>query len=393
MAPWIALVVALVAALSQAGSTPQTGATQQAPDPAVLQTAVGRLGDFDHAPRMEAARTLRRAPADVVVPILATAARSNADEYVRYRALVLLSGFAGSSAASTMTALRGDRNDRVRMVVYAWFEHNPDPAVLPSLIEAFHKEDSEFVRPALTRALAAHSKDPRARAVLAPLVMKGADFFRGAVIEALGEYGASFAAADIAAVAELEGPLQDDAITALGRLGDPAHVPVLARLQRKAPEAIQPTIAAALCLLGRACEDTEKYLKDTLAFASRNTGYQALLRGVVHAQGMLALGGRKGALDALLDAGVTAKTEAVREPILLGLGTVALKQPELILTTLESRKDLDAVVGLFAEAFDTLAEDFEEERFFVLVRKAYWAAGPDSVRRRVAEALITRLEF
>ena len=46
------------------------------------------------------------------------------------------------------------------------------------------------MRPSLTRALAAQSKDPRARAVLAPLVLRGDDFFRSAVIEALGDYTA-----------------------------------------------------------------------------------------------------------------------------------------------------------------------------------------------------------
>ena len=387
MARWIVLAVVLV--------TMQPVAAQQAPAPhaAALQAAVGRLGDFDHALRTEASRTLRRAPVETVVPLLSAAARKHGDEYVRYRALTLLSGFGGSEAAAAMTALRGDRNDRLRMVVYAWFEHHPDPAVLPALIEAFQKEDSEFVRPALTRALAAQAKDPRARDVLAPLVLKGADFFRGAVIEALGEYGGTFAIADIASVSELEGPLQDDAITALGRLGDRDQVPRLAQLQRKAPQAIQPTISAALCLLGRACEETDKYLSDTLAFAARNTGYQALLRGVVHAEAVLALRGRKNALATLIDAGVAAKTEAVRAPIALGLGTIAVRQPELILAALESRSDLENVLDLLADAFEMLAEDFEEERFFVAVRKAYWAAPPDSARRRVAEALITKLEF
>lgn len=388
MARWIALALALVAA------QPLGARSQQTPDSAAaLQAAIGRLSDFNDTVRTEAARTLRRAPAEVVVPILAAAVRSHGDEYVRYRALTLLSGFSSPTTTDVMMSVRGDRNDRVRMVAYAWEEHNPDTALVPSLIDAFAKETSEFVRPALTRALAAHLKDPRARDVLAPLVMKGADFFRGSIIEALGEYGGRFALADIAAVAELEGPLQDDAVTALGRLGDASQVPLLAKLQRTGPQQIQPTISAALCLLGRACPEAEKYLKDTLSFASRTTGYQSLLRGAVHAQGMLALNGTKGAVGVLLDAGIAAKTEPARAPVVLGLGLVALKQPELILAALETRTDLDAALQLFVEAFDMLAEDFEEERFFVAVRRAYWAAPADSARRRVAEALITKLEF
>jgi HEAT repeat protein len=327
------------------------------------------------------------------VPLLAAAARSHADEYVRYRALTLLSGFGGATVAEVMAELATDRNDRLRMVAYAWFEQHPEPRVLPSLIEAFGREQSEFVRPALTRALAAQSQDPRARDVLAPLVLRGADFFRGAVIEALGEYGGRFALKDIEAVAELDGPLQDDAITAIGRLGDASHVPVLARVQRSAPEHLQPTIAAALCLLGRACAEAERYLKDTLAFAARTEGFQALLRSAVHGQGMLALRSRPGALEVLFDLGVKAKAESLRAPVALGLGLIALKQPELILSALEPRADVDEAIDLLLEAFDMLAEDFEEERFFVAVRKAYWSAPENSARRRVAEALIVKLEF
>jgi len=387
MLRWIAIVAALAAADSVPQSSPQ-GATT--PD---LNAAIGRLGDFDHGSRTEAARSLRRAPAAAVVPLLAAAARSHADEYVRYRALTLLSGFGGSAAADVMAAVRGDRNDRLRMVAYAWFEHHPDPALLRGLIEAFQKEDSEFVRPTLTRALAAQAQDTRSQEVLGPLVMKGADFFRGAIIEALGEYGGRFAIANIAAVAELDGPLQDDAVTALGRLGDPSQVGLLARLQRSAPQHVQPTISVALCMLGRACTEAERYVKDTLAFAARNEGYQALLRGAVHAQGMLALHGVKGGVGTLLDAGVAAKSESVRAPVALGLGLVALKKPELILDALEARADLDPAVDLLAEAFEMLAEDYEEERFFVVVRQAYWNAPAESARRRVADALIRKLEF
>ena len=50
-------------------------------------------------------------------------------------------------------------------------------------------------------------------------------------------------------------------------------------------------------------------------------------------------------------------------------------------------------VELLRDAFDMLAEDFEEERFYVAVRQAYWAAPAGSARRRVAEALIQKLEF
>ena len=49
-------------------------------------------------------------------------------------------------------------------------------------------------------------------------------------------------------VARLDGPLQDDAVLAIGRIGDKRGLLVLADLQR-APRNLQPSIAAAICLL------------------------------------------------------------------------------------------------------------------------------------------------
>ncbi len=40
-----------------------------------------------------------------------------------------------------------------------------------------------------------------------------------------------------------------------------------------------------------------------------------------------------------------------------------------------------------------LEEDFEEERFFVTVRRAYWQAPAGSPARTVCETLIRKLEF
>jgi hypothetical protein len=65
----------------------------------------------------------------------------------------------------------------------------------------------------------------------------------------------------------------------------------------------------------------------------------------------------------------------------------------LILDAIEGRTDIAAAAELLRDAFDQLSEDFEEERFFVTVRTAYWAAAPDSPRRRAAEKLIEVLEF
>jgi HEAT repeat protein len=387
----IAFIGSLMIAAGAVGAARQQG--ERALTAQTIPAEIRKLGSLDNPVRTGAARAIRRTPPEIAVPALAAAARSEPDEYVRYRALTMLTGFTGPVPGDVMKEIRADRNDRMRMVAYAWFEHHPEPAILPMLIEALQKEQSEFVRPALTRALAAQSQDPRARDVLAPLVLRGADFFRGAVIEALGDYGAKFAVADLTTVALQDGPLQDDAITALGLLGDPASVTPLANLQKSARQHIQPTISAALCLLGKACEETEKYLRDLLDFAARTEGNQALLRGAVHGQTMLAIRGRAPALKALLDLGVKSQSDAVRAPIALGLGTIALRKPMLILDAIEGRTDIAAAAELLRDAFDQLSEDFEEERFFVTVRTAYWAAAPDSPRRRAAEKLIEVLEF
>jgi HEAT repeat protein len=358
-----------------------------------LKAAIGKVSSFDYPTRMEAARTIRRAAVATVVPLLAEAARSHGDEYVRYRALTLLAGFGPAVANDVMSDVLGDRNDRLRAVAYAWYEHHADAAILPRLIDALRTERSEFVRPALTRAIAAYASDERARAVVAPLVLRGDDFFRGAVIDALGQYGGAFALKDIVTVAQSDGPLQDDAITAIGRLGDASMVPTLGVLQKTAPENVQPTIAAAVCLLGVSCDETRQYLRKTLDFASRNADHQPLLRGAVHALGMLALRGDAEAFATLLDTGVAATADATRAPLALEVGSIALRRTAFLVTTLEARTDLDAVVELLRDAFDMLSEDFEKEMFYVEVRKTYWSSADGSAAKRVAEALIQRLEF
>ena len=50
-------------------------------------------------------------------------------------------------------------------------------------------------------------------------------------------------------------------------------------------------------------------------------------------------------------------------------------------------------IELLREAFDMLEEDMEEERFYVTVRRAYWAAAASSPARKIADILIQKLEF
>jgi HEAT repeat protein len=357
-----------------------------------VKAAIDKLGDLDFPTRTTAGRTVRRAPANIAVPALLEAVSGHKDGYVRFRALVLLSGFNDPRTREVMLSSIADPNDRLRTVAYAFFEHNPDPAVLPRLLAAADKEDSEFVRPALMRALAAHGSDVRVRETMTALVIKGQDFFRSAVIEALGDHKGAYAGARIADVAKLDGPLQDDAVVALGKIGDKASLAVFATLQRSAPRNNQPAIAGAICMLGVNCKTHVDYLIDTVKFAIVNQGFQDLMRAAAGALAALAIKGEEQAAEILIEHGAGARDPA-RAALALALGKVALRNTPLLLKVLERRTDSAAAVELLRDAFDMLEEDFEEERFFVTVRRTYWQAAAASPTRKVADALIQKLEF
>ncbi len=384
----------LSAALATAGLFGATMLAMQtaAPSQPSLSKAIDQLVSFDFPTRTDAARIVRRTPAAEAVPALASAALTHKDGYVRYRALVLLAGYGDASAGPTMLKLLSDPNDRVRAVTYGWFEHHPNREMVAALIAALDREQSEFVRPALTRALAASQSDPSAQRALEPLIMRGEDYFRGSVIEALGDYQAAWARDAIAKVALLTGPLQDDAIIALGKIGSRDSLPVLATLQKDARLETHPSLAVATCLITKDCAPHLAYLTKTVTYAAGDPQYQALLRSASFALGALARRGDRQALTVLLDAGEPSRDPA-RAAIALAVGHVALRNPGVVLDVLESRKSLDQAATLLQDAFDMLSEDFEEERFFVEIRRAYWAAAEGSARRRVTQALIDKLEF
>jgi hypothetical protein len=387
-----AILLLLLLALAPAVHA-QEGTTQTRPlGAAELRSAIDKLSTIDFAVRMEAARTIRRATAAEAVPALSEAVAKHADGYVRFRSLILLSGFNDPRTREVMVRMLDEKNDRLRAVGYSFFEHNPDPAVLPRLLDALPREEGEFVRPALTRTLAAYGSDPRARAAVLPLVVKGQDFFRSVVIESIGDYKGTYAFDAINGVAKLDGPLQDDAVLALGKLGDKKAVETLAAQQRSAPRHIQPSIAAAICLLGVNCASHRGYLTESLKFAEATAGFQELLRAAAGGLGALAIAGDKDALTTLVEVGGPSRDPA-RAAIALALGTVALRNTPAILEFVAAAKQPDAALELLREAFDMLEEDYVEERFFVSVRRSYWQAAAGSPQRRAAEALIRKLEF
>lgn len=356
-----------------------------------LAGSIDNLGSLDFAVRSAASRAIRRAPPAQAVPALLDAAANHKDGFTRFRALVLLTGFNDPRAGALMLQLLADPNDRVRAVAYGWFEHHRHPEAAKTMLAALDSEASEFVRPSLTRALAADGSTS-AREAMTALVSRGQDFFRSVVIEALGDYKAAYAAAAIAEVAKLDGPLQDDAALALGKIGDRAYLTTLAEVQRTAPRERQPAIAAAICLLGVNCDAHERYLAEALTFAIANPDYQPLLRGAAGGLAALAVAGRQSALQTLVDAGLPSRDPA-RAAIALALGTVAMRNTPMLLEWIATRDDMAPIAELLAESFDMLEEDLDEERFYVTVRRSYWQAADGSPLKAAAEVLIRTLEF
>jgi HEAT repeat protein len=391
-------VAVLGLGLAAGAARAQEPSAPQSVSPAQLQAAIAKLGDLDYATRTSASRTVRRTANAQAVPALMQAVSEQADGYVRYRALILLTGFNDLRTKDAMRESLTSPNDRLRTVAYSFFEHNPDRAMLPQFMTALDKEQAEFVRPALVRALAsiaagAQGDDiTRARQALVREVSRGEDFFRSAVIEALGDYKAPYALDALLAVAKLDGPLQDDAALSLGKIGDKRALETLAAIQRSAPRTAQPAIATAICLLDVNCESHKSYLVDTLKFSDKNPGFQELLRGAAAGLGALAVAGHADAAKALVDLGVPSK-DPTRAPIALALATVALRNTQLTMTLLEQLKDRENAIALLAEGFDMLEEDLDKERFFAFTRRTFWESADNSPRRALMQTLIGKLDF
>jgi HEAT repeat protein len=383
------LVAALVLTAAGAIGFEQSPAAS----PPGIRAAIDQLGSTDYPTRVAGARAIRRAAAAQAVPALIEAVTEHKDGYVRFRALVLLTGFNDPRTKDVAIALLESPNDRLRTVAYDYFGSDAEPDAVPALLSALAGEKAVFVRPALVRALAAHgAEDARVREALVREVAGGTDLARGAAIHALGDCRAQFAAAALADAARREGPLQGDAVLALGKAGDKSALAVLSALQRSAPREIQPQIAAAICLIGVNCSTHQGYLEKVLRFGERNPDYQPLLRGAAAGLGAIAQMGNDEALSVLFEAGVPARDPA-RAPIALAVAAAALRNPMLLLAAFQARAERGQAVELLRDGFDMLEEDYAKERFFVAIRRAYWKAPEGSEARKVAELLIQKLDF
>jgi hypothetical protein len=308
---------------------------------------------------------------------------------VRYRAFVVLSSFDDRRTAELVPGLLADRNDRLREAAYKWLEAHPDRRLTETLLRALQTEQAEFVRPALVGALAALGDSLVVQRALLMETARGLDFFRGAVIDALGRHRAAYAADAIAAVARLDGPLQDDAVLALGRIGGARARAALATIP-DGPADLMVSVRAAQCLHGEGCEASIAAIVEAAAAPRAST---ALLRAAVGALATLAAGEHDGGMAALIDLG--GRGGAVRAQAALGLATAAVRNPAHTVAWLDAaREDLrTSAIDLLKDGFDDLEEDFGEEQFFAATRAAYWEAPEGSPTRAVAATLIERLEF
>src|SRR5262245_30336705 len=116
-----ACVCLLLLSIPASGQEP---ASPQATSPQQLQAAIDTLGSLDYATRTGASRLIRRTAGAQAVPALLRAVAEHADGYVRYRALVLLTGFNDPRTVGAMREALVSPNDRLRTVAYSYFEHN-----------------------------------------------------------------------------------------------------------------------------------------------------------------------------------------------------------------------------------------------------------------------------
>lgn len=374
----IALFVLVLAAAPAAAQAP-------APD---LKTQITSLGSLDYGVRTRAARQIRRAPEAEAVPALTQAVRSGPDDFVKYRALVLLTSFNERATSDLVRTLLKDPNDRLRQVSFEWLERHPDPALTDTLLGLLQTEQAEFVRPALVGAVAALGNNPLVQRALVAEAGRGLDFFRTAVIDALGEHKATYAVDTIVAAAQMDGPLQEDAVLALGRIGGAKATSTVSSLT-SASGPIALTARAAVCLAGGDCDAQIKALVDA---ASAARASQDTVRTALGGLAAIASGGNVAATTALASLGAR---DALHNAAAVAFGTVAVRQPDTILAWLYAAPEdaRPAAMMLLKDGFETLEEDFGEEQFFAAARAAYWKAPESSPARTLMASVIDTLEF
>jgi HEAT repeat protein len=381
------LTLLLLVGGTLAPQAPVQTSAAPAPPPDLKQN-IANLSSLEFPVRMQAARLIRRAPEAQAVPALVEAARRHSDEFVRYRALVLLTAFNDRGTRDLMRELIRDRNDRVREVAYKWLERNPDPQLTTQLLTSLQTEESEFVRPALVGALAALGSDLTVQQALIKEIPRGLDFFRSAVIDALGRHRAVYAVEGIVTTSRLEGPLQDDALLALGRIGGSRAATALKEFTTGTTEATQ-MLWAVRCLLGESCAE---HMTALVVAASSDETRPRERQSAIEALEALAQSRNEAALAGLIR---LEKQNELRERIAVAVASVALRQPDWVVERIGALDEAtrESVITMLKDGFDSLDEDYDEEQFFAAIRAGYWRAADGSAGRSLAATLIQRLEF
>lgn len=382
----------LVAAIVLAAAP---GAGAQAP--VDVKAQIGQLAALDYPIRTRAAQALRRVPAAEAVPALTEAVRLHPDQFVRYRALVVLTSFNDRGTGDLIRSLLMDTNDRLREVGYKWFEQHPDPGMRFALLSALQSEQAEFVRPALVAALAPLADDPEVRRTLIGEVTRGLDFFRSATIEALGRHRATYAVEAIAGVAQNDGPLQADAVLALGRIGGEAAKAAVAAVTT-APADVRSFVRAAQCLLGGlpggpSGDNCDTHLKALIDAATASGATGSTARAALNAIAAMAADERTAPLLALV--GLSSRPAGVRNAAAVALAAAAVRRPDMMIAWLRAIPDAEraAAIAMLKDGCASLEEDFAEEQFFAAVRASYWSAADNSPARALSATLIQELEF
>jgi len=186
---------------------PSTSQTASSTSREEIDAAIDQLGAFDADERAAAARVVRRAPGTVALPALIDAASGHADGYVRYRALVLLSGYDDPRVPDHMEQALGEVNERLRAVAFDYFARHPEPRLLPVFLKALGSEGGEFVRPALIRALTAQARDPKVRAALSKRLPPGHEVLSAQPLSGEADAGRALLDAGMAAAGPARAPV------------------------------------------------------------------------------------------------------------------------------------------------------------------------------------------
>ena len=109
------LAAALTCAALVTAAAQERGPQELTPD--AIKSSVDALGNLDFPTRMNAARALRRAPPAAVAPMLIEAVQSHNDQFVRFRALVLLTAFNDNALITYLATLVPDFSESLKIAV------------------------------------------------------------------------------------------------------------------------------------------------------------------------------------------------------------------------------------------------------------------------------------